>query len=161
MALNYVFPCFIQPSNKLQMLVRHCSMFLLAFLFLISGNSECYRGDGMMGDDMAEKQITLCVSCIFSYQTPKLTWRLNFIEDNSVWLKRFNRDKMRHILTDIQKWYLAHFCAVTMMLMSGFEGHTWHECESVSTAKIGHLRLPEQESTQKVGVLLAFTRMAS
>lgn len=65
---------------------------------------------------------------------------------------------MRHILTDIQKCYLAHFYAVTMMSVSDFAGHTWHECESVSTAKIGHLRLPEQESTQKVGVLLAFTQ---
>lgn len=73
MTQNYVFPCFIQPSNKLQMLVIHCSMFLPAFFFLISGNSEFYREDGMMGEDLAEKQITLCISCIFSYQTPKLT----------------------------------------------------------------------------------------
>lgn len=65
---------------------------------------------------------------------------------------------MRRILTDIQKWYLAHFCAATTVSVSGLEGHTWHECESVSTAKIGHLRLPEQESAQKVGVLLAFTQ---
>ncbi|KAH0515036.1 cAMP-specific 3',5'-cyclic phosphodiesterase 7B [Microtus ochrogaster] len=40
---------------------------------------------------------------------------------------------MRHILTDIQKWYLPHFCEVTTVSVSDFEGYTWHECESVST----------------------------
>lgn len=47
------------------MLVIHCSMFLLAFFFLISGNSEFYKRDGMMGEDMAVKNKLLYASAVY------------------------------------------------------------------------------------------------